>query len=89
MVDLAERFISKALSILQYTSPTMTGWKTNMQNVYAHILRIKSDSKKSIPSDTEYLNLIDDFNFKNQNFTLLLPSDNQDKESSLSVKMFT
>ena len=47
MIDLAEKFICKALALFQHASPSMLGWKTNIQSVYSHILRAKADTRKS------------------------------------------
>ena len=47
MIELAEKFICKALALLNHTSPSMLGSKSNMQNVYTHILRMKAEARKS------------------------------------------
>lgn len=46
MSDLAEKFICKALTLLNYVSSTMSKWKSNMQDAYSSILRAKSEARK-------------------------------------------
>ena len=43
--DFAEKFISKSLALLAFTSQSLTGWKSNMQDAYSQVLRAKVDAR--------------------------------------------
>ena len=43
--DFAEKFISKSLALLAFTSQALSGWKSNMQDAYSQVLRAKVDAR--------------------------------------------
>ena len=43
--DFAEKFISKSLALLAFTSQSFCSWKSNMQDAYSQVLRAKVNAR--------------------------------------------
>lgn len=92
MIEMAEKFICKALNLLSFASYSMTGWKSNMQDAYSSILRAKCESRRltskrdSIMFGVDSEQTVRPFIETPQSVPSLLVG--ADKDVSLSIHMF-
>lgn len=91
MFDLAERFVCKALSIFRYTSTLMAGWKSNLQGVYASILRAKSNARvSSSKTDVSLFGMGHEKMLHDEKMQALINSSQASisRDTALTLKMF-
>jgi hypothetical protein len=89
MSEMAEKFICKSLSLLNFASQSMSSWKHNMQDAYSAILRAKCEARKltSKRDSNIMLEVVSDLEQLPRSF-LDNATNSVEKDTALSVNMF-